>query len=551
MKITNMRIGTRLTANSSLMILLMMACIVIGIVMLGRVNSATTAIVNDAVPKTLRATQSMDDVNGIAIALRNMMLNSNAEDRQKQRTELMAARSRLDTKLDYLKKNLYLPKGKEILGRVLEANQRYQAGADRLLALIESGSEQDQKDYLNQDLRPVFKNYGTVMEELTAFQLTRMDNYKTDAASTYSFSLTLMLVLGAAAVALAVGIGWWLVRSITVPLQRAVTVANTVAAGDLSSHIEVDSTDETGQLLQALKNMNDSLVKIVGEVRGGTEAIGGASSEIAAGNLDLSARTEQQASALEETASSMEELTTTVKQNADNAKQANQLAATAAAVAGKGGAVVAQVVETMGSINASSKKIADIIGVIDGIAFQTNILALNAAVEAARAGEQGRGFAVVASEVRNLAQRSATAAKEIKDLITDSVGKVDAGSKLVATAGTTMDEMMDSIQRVSDIMNEISAATSEQAAGIEQVNRAVSEMDNVTQQNAALVEQAAAAAQAMQEQSEQLSRAVSVFRLAGHQAAPAQRASPAHDRHLLASQPQTAAANAKPLLEAA
>jgi methyl-accepting chemotaxis protein len=292
-------------------------------------------------------------------------------------------------------------------------------------------------------------------------------------------------------------------------------VARTVAAGDLTSSIEVRTQDETGQLMQAMKEMNDSLARIVGQVRAGTQTIAAASGQIATGNADLSARTESQASSLEETASSMEELTSTVKQNADNARQANTLAVSAAGTAARGGAVVAEVVTTMGSINQSSRKIADIIGVIDGIAFQTNILALNAAVEAARAGEQGRGFAVVAGEVRSLAQRSASAAREIKVLITDSVQRVDAGSRLVNDAGATMDEIVVGIRRVADIMAEITAATQEQSAGIEQVNQAIGQMDEVTQQNAALVEQAAAAAGALQEQASSLENVVRVFRING------------------------------------
>jgi methyl-accepting chemotaxis protein len=304
-------------------------------------------------------------------------------------------------------------------------------------------------------------------------------------------------------------------KVVTRPLEMAVKAARGIAVGDLKQNIEVGSANEMGQLMQALKDMNDSLVKIVGEVRIGTDTIATASSQIAAGNMDLSSRTEQQASSLEETAASMEELTSTVKQNADNARQANQLAVTASGVALKGGSVVSQVVDTMGAINSSSRKIVDIIGVIDGIAFQTNILALNAAVEAARAGEQGRGFAVVAAEVRNLAQRSAGAAKEIKTLIGDSVQKVEEGSKQVAQAGQTMEEIVDSVKRVTDIMAEITAASQEQSSGIEQVNQAITQMDQVTQQNAALVEEAAAAAASLQEQASNLSQVVSVFKLDG------------------------------------
>ena len=302
----------------------------------------------------------------------------------------------------------------------------------------------------------------------------------------------------------------------------AAGIARRIAEGDLGLHIEVGAHDRSS-LLHAIRAMRDDLAKIVSEVRDGTDTIATASNEIATGNLDLSARTEEQASSLEETAASMEELTSTVKQNADNARQANQLAASASEVATRGGAVVSQVVDTMASINDSSKKIVDIISVIDGIAFQTNILALNAAVEAARAGEQGRGFAVVASEVRNLAQRSASAAKEIKALIGDSVEKVEVGNKLVSDAGQTMDEVVASVRRVTDIMGEITAASSEQSAGISQVNQAIAQMDAATQQNAALVEQAAAAAESMQGQAARLLQAVRVFHLETAGAAPAGR----------------------------
>ncbi len=305
----------------------------------------------------------------------------------------------------------------------------------------------------------------------------------------------------------------WLARSITTPLNEAVTIARIVAAGDLSSDITVRGTDEIGILLKSLKEMHDGLADIVAKVRTGTDAIADASAEIAQGNLDLSARTEEQASSLEETASAMEELTSTVKQNGESAGQASTLAGNASSVAVRGGDAVNNVITTMGSINDSSKKIVDIIGVIDGIAFQTNILALNAAVEAARAGEQGRGFAVVASEVRNLAQRSAAAAKEIKTLIGNSVEQVEAGSKLVVQAGTTMDEVVTSVKRVNGIIADIATASSEQNVGLDQINDAIAQMDAVTQQNAALVEQAAAAAESMKQQAATLKEAVSVFKI--------------------------------------
>ncbi|RJF95274.1 HAMP domain-containing protein [Noviherbaspirillum saxi] len=371
--------------------------------------------------------------------------------------------------------------------------------------------------FIANECRPLRNQIVADMDTLLRSVQADVDTASRAAESLFDQSTMWILVVGGLVLVATVMLGLVITASITAPLRAAVHVAETVAAGDLTSRIEVTSNDETGQLQRALQQMNANLLKMIGEVRSGTNAIAAGSNEIASGNLELSSRTEQQASSLEETATSMEELTSTVKQNADNARQANQLAVSASTVAVKGGEVVAQVVDTMGSINESAKKIVDIIGVIDGIAFQTNILALNAAVEAARAGEQGRGFAVVASEVRNLAQRSAAAAKEIKALIGDSVDKVDTGSKLVTQAGSTMDEIVESVKRVTDIMAEIMAASQEQSAGIEQVNQAINQMDQVTQQNAALVEEAAAASQGMQNQASNLEQVVSVFKLDGMQ----------------------------------
>jgi methyl-accepting chemotaxis protein-1 (serine sensor receptor) len=366
---------------------------------------------------------------------------------------------------------------------------------------------------LNGRMEEVFRPLRETMDKLIELQMEVGQQEFENSQRSYASFRVLAIALLLTGLALAASIGFWLVRSITIPLDRAVRAAQAVAAGDLTQEIPVSSNDETGKLLAALREMNASLSSIVGNVRQSTDSIGTASAEIASGNLDLSARTEQQAGSLEETASSMEELTSTVRQNAENAKQANQLAGNASEVARRGGAVVSQVVDKMSAINESAYKIVEIISVIDGIAFQTNILALNAAVEAARAGEQGRGFAVVASEVRNLAQRASSAAKEIKALIDNSVAQVEEGSRLADQAGSTMDEVVSSVQQVTDIISEISAASAEQSAGIAQINEAVVQMDNVTQQNAALVEQAAAAAGALQDQATALSQAVSVFRL--------------------------------------
>jgi methyl-accepting chemotaxis protein len=405
------------------------------------------------------------------------------------------------------------PADRERFAAVGKARTAYLGARDETLKLRKAGDAGAAGAFDNK-FSPALKGYETAIASF-------IDHYAQGQLAAHSAArdwssqmLSIVAVAGLAFIVLAAILALLLERSITRPLSEATRVARTVASGDLRMSINVKSRDEVGQLLTALNEMTEALVRIVREVRRGTETIGTASAEISSGNADLSNRTEQQASSLEETASSMEELTGTVKQNADNARQANQLAAGASTMAVKGGEVVDRVVRRMSSINESSKKIADIISVIDGIAFQTNILALNAAVEAARAGEQGRGFAVVASEVRTLAQRSAAAAKEIKALITDSVAKVEDGSKLVDQAGHTMEEIVTAVKRVTDIMAEIAAASQEQTSGIEQINQAITQMDQTTQQNAALVEEAAAAAESMQEQAQSLTRAVSIFKLA-------------------------------------
>ncbi|MBP0598344.1 HAMP domain-containing protein [Herbaspirillum sp. LeCh32-8] len=393
----------------------------------------------------------------------------------------------------------------ELLAKYLEALKLYATDDPASVARVDEqvkGVDRLPTKMIDDIVVAVHAHADKVREEINA-----------DSLSDYRQARTLLVASILLSLLVGVGITWWLVRSIVRPLGAAVRIAQTVAAGDLRSEVVVSGKDETAQLLHSLKEMNDNLVNIVSEVRQGTGSITVAATEIANGNRDLSERTEDQASSLEETAASMEEITSTVQKNADNANHANQLAGEASGVAVKGGEMVGSVVATMQAIEESSRRIVDIIGVIDGIAFQTNILALNAAVEAARAGEQGRGFAVVASEVRSLAQRSATAAKEIKELIDDSVSKISAGTALVGGAGQTMQDIVSAIHKVASIMDEITDANKEQSAGIDEVNRAVMQMDSVTQQNAALVEQAAAAAESMQEQAETLQRAVAVFKL--------------------------------------
>jgi len=435
-----------------------------------------------------------------------------------------------------------------LFGRIAELRKAYTASKDKAIKARADGNAEEAARILNQEYIPVSEAYEGKQAELVKMQHDRIDTIAHDIDDVNRSSARMICVLAGAAVLFGAVCSWLLSNAIVRPIRQAVQVAEKVAGGDLTQVIEAKASDETGALLRALRHMNDSLVAIVAQVRSGTDTIATASAEISAGNMDLSSRTEQQAGSLGTTASTVEELTGTVRQNADNARQASQLSIAASTIATQGGAVVDQVVQTMGAINDSSKKIVDIISVIDGIAFQTNILALNAAVEAARAGEQGRGFAVVAGEVRTLAQRSAAAAKEIKGLIVDSVSKVEDGTKLVDQAGMTMSDVVDSIRKVSDIVAEIASASSEQSAGIEQVNHAIADMDSSTQHNAALVEESAAAATALREQADKLADVVSLFNVGHHAPAAPQATRPAPARALVAAPARTAASKpaAKP-----
>jgi methyl-accepting chemotaxis protein len=548
MNIKNWKIGTRLGGAFALLLVLLAACIWFGIASLRLLNEGTAKIVDEDYAKTVLAYESLDVVNRNARAMRNMLLWDNPEEVARERQAVLQNRKENSANLDKLAVLIKSDEGKATLKAVQDAREVYRAAQQAFLDMMEAGKKQEATTFLLTQVRKDQHTYFDAVRELIKLQDARVIDSGRRAEDTYRSTVNWLMGLATLALVLGAVVAVWITRSITGPLRQAVDVARTVATGDLSARIEVQSTDETGQLLQALRDMNDALVKIVGEVRSGTDTIASASQQIATGNADLSSRTEEQASSLEETASSMEELTSTVRQNADNARQANQFAVSASEVAAKGGTVMTEVVDTMGAINESARKIVDIIAVIDGIAFQTNILALNAAVEAARAGEQGRGFAVVASEVRSLAQRSAAAAKEIKALIDNSVAKADAGSRLVNQAGTTMREVVESIKRVTDIMGEISAASQEQTDGIGQIQLAISQMDQTTQQNAALVEEAAAASESLREQAAKLSQTVAVFRLDGSQVRVARAAPPKTHVAPLKKKPAAAAsAPAEPL----
>ncbi|MEN3274847.1 MAG: hypothetical protein V7631_637 [Massilia sp.] len=520
----NMKIGRRLGLGFGAVVVLMVALVVVGLGALSNMNRSIEEIVGDNNVKIDASSALRDAQRQMAIAVRDLALLTDEASMAAADAGIAKAAASYTAAETVLAEIVDLEEGKQRLRAIAEAKAKAMPALEQVRAHGRANETDQAAQHLIGTVVPASAAWQAAIQDFLDFQVARNQEEKQAAEAGFVTAYWLSLGLGIASVLVAAVIAWLVSRSITRPLNEAVAIAKTVASGDLSRTIVVTSTDETGQLLESLRAMNESLRQIVGKVRAGTDTIATASSEIAAGNLDLSSRTEQQASALEETASSMEELTTTVKQNADNARQANTLADSASAVAKQGGEVVARVIETMNSIDESSKRIVDIISVIDGIAFQTNILALNAAVEAARAGEQGRGFAVVASEVRSLAHRSATAAKEIKNLIDDSVQKVGIGSELVVEAGATIERIVHSVRQVNDIMAEISTATIEQEQGIGQINQAITEMDTVTQQNAALVEEAAAAAQSLQEQSSGLVEVVSVFKLAAgskHQATPA------------------------------
>ena len=516
MKISDLKIGTRLYIGFGLV-----SAILVILVSVAYANFARLGAANDMNIHSYQARAEMqamlESLINMETGARGFALTGNEASLEPMQQGLASFKMHLDKARQLTVDN---PTQQQRLQQVAEAEQRWVSTAieptialrravrdgredmSKVVAFVQAGRGKAEMD----NMRGIFAEMDRMESGLQQERSDQADALEALTGKT-------LIIGGVIAVVLALLLAWWLANNITRPLAVAVRLARQVAGGDLTARIDVRSRDETGELLSALKDMNASLVTIVSGVRRGTDMIATASSQIASGNLDLSSRTEQQASSLEETASSMEELTSTVQQNSANAREANRMAQAASDIASSGGGVVSRVVETMEEINASSRKIVDIISVIDGIAFQTNILALNAAVEAARAGEQGRGFAVVATEVRSLAQRSAAAAKEIKALISDSVAKVESGSVLVNEAGDTMREIVESVQRVTGMINEISAAGEEQRSGIEQVSQAVGQMDQVTQQNAALVEEAAAASQSLQEQAQELAQAVSVFRL--------------------------------------
>ena len=520
MNLANMKVGVRLGLGFALVLVLLVIVTVVGILRMAQIQNRLDHVVNVNNVVTRLVVDMRNNVSERVTSLRTLTLMTDPADMEPELNrfkEQTAKYDALQQKLAAKFSEEALPEEKSLLNQVKEAESAAMPAIAKASALYLANNAMDATRVMVKEIRPAQKKWLDGLDQLGKLEDKLNAQSQVDAEAAFASARNFMLVLLALAVTLGILAATIITRGLLKQLggepDYTAKIAGSIAEGDLSIAIDTKSSDR-GSLLIEMKQMRNSLVDIVSQVRRGTHTITTASREIAAGNTDLSSRTELQASSLEKTASAMEELTSTVKQNADNAREANHLAATASDVARKGGDVVSQVVGTMGEINSSASKIADIIGVIDGIAFQTNILALNAAVEAARAGEQGRGFAVVASEVRNLAQRSAAAAKEIKQLIGDSVEKIGRGSKLVGEAGETMDEVVASVKRVTDIMSDIASASAEQSAGIEQVNLSIIEMDGMTQQNAALVEEAAAAFQSLQDQAAELQRVVSIFKLA-------------------------------------
>jgi methyl-accepting chemotaxis protein len=538
MKLSNLRIGARLGGAFGLILLIMAILIATALTLLANIRGVSATMIERDMVQADAANLIDVTTRANARATLELFIAPDAAYGARVRARIESNKKQIGAAIALLDRLASAPQDQELLARLKAERAAYVASFGAVGRQL-GAHERDAAaaTMLDQTLPALDTLQGSV-SRLAGLQKTRVGEAGQRIDASAALARKAMLLLGLAALCIGALSGWWITRSITAPIGRAVRLAQTVAGGDLGSRIAVDAGDETGQLMQALKDMNRGLRDIVGQVRSGTDAIATASGQIASGNLDLSARTEHQASSLEQTAASMAELTATVRQNADHACLANELAMSAAQVAQQGGAVVAQVVETMGSIDASSRQIVDIIGVIESIAFQTNILALNAAVEAARAGEQGRGFAVVASEVRNLAQRSAAAAREIKTLIGASVDKVAQGSALVDQAGTTMQAIVASIGKVTGMMGRITTASAEQTAGIGQINQAIAQMDQVTQQNAALVEEAAAAAAALQDQAATLAGVVALFKLPAEVVRgaprPAPRGAAAWDRASLA-----------------
>jgi methyl-accepting chemotaxis protein len=543
MNLAKMKVGTRLGLGFALVLLFLIAVTGVGIVRMAQIQDRLDHVVSFNNVVTRLVIDMRNNVNERVSSLRTLTLMSDPADMEpemKRIKELSDKYAAAQKKLEAQFALEATPEEKTLMGAIKEHEAATMPAIAKASELWLSNQAEAATKVMIKEIRPPQKKWMESLDQLGALEDKLNAQVQVDAAAGFQSARTFMIFMGVLAVVISVGAAIIITRGLLKQLggepDYTAAIAGSIANGDLSVSINTSSTDKDSLLVE-MKEMRDSLVGIVGQVRTGTETIGTASREIAAGNIDLSSRTEMQASSLEKTASAMEELTSTVKQNADNARQANQLAANASDVARKGGEVVSQVVDTMSSINESANKIVDIIGVIDGIAFQTNILALNAAVEAARAGEQGRGFAVVASEVRNLAQRSAGAAKEIKTLIGDSVEKVERGSKLVGQAGVTMDEVVDSVRRVTDIMGEIASASQEQSAGIEQVNQSIIEMDSMTQQNAALVEEAAAAAQSLQDQAGELARVVSIFKLSEHEEREPRLAAPVYTAPVVVAKP--------------